>query len=91
MNLSRLISLVIVVGCFLNMLNREGLEAALLFSLVCLALLSLIWRAGWWINFMAPFGWWGGRRPSDLDNPAYHLIIPLFGWACLLLLFFLSS
>lgn len=90
MNLNRLASLAIAVGCFLNMLHREGLETALSFSLVCLALLSLIWYGGWWATHILPFGWWGMRRPSDLGNPAYEVLVPLFGWVFLLILFFLS-
>lgn len=56
-----------------------------LVSLVaCGGSLSLIWYSAWWLTYVLPFGWWGRPKPSDLDNPAYVVILPVFGWILLL-------
>ena len=30
-------------------------------------------------TYVLPFGWWGRPKPSDLDSPAYAVILPILG------------
>jgi len=37
-------------------------------------------------TYVLPFGGWGRPKPSDLDNPAYAVLLPILGWLLLLVL-----
>jgi hypothetical protein len=63
---------------------RLGYEAGLISLVACGGLLSLIWFSEWWTTYVLPFGWHGILKPSDLDSPAYVVILPVFGWVVLL-------
>ena len=40
----------------------------------------------WLAVYMLPFGGWGRPKPSDLDNPADAVLLPILGWLLLLVL-----
>ncbi len=88
--LKRLLSATLVIFVVARIGVRFGLQAALIALLAGGVLLSLIWFGEWWASYLLPFGWWGRPKPSDLDNPAYAVILPLLGWVLLLALVVLA-
>ena len=65
---------------------RFGHETGLIALVACGFSLSLIWFGEWLATYVLPFGWWGRPKPSDLDSPAYAVVLPILGWIALLVL-----
>ncbi|MEI2806741.1 MAG: hypothetical protein V9G18_22255 [Albidovulum sp.] len=88
--IDRLISLVLTARVVARVVARFawrfGHEAGLVALAGCGFSLGLIWFGAWWATYVLPFGWWGRPKPSDLDNPAYAVVLPIFGRVFLLVL-----
>ena len=84
--INRLVSILLAAWVVVRFAWRFGHEAGLVALAACGFSLGLIWFGEWWATYMLPFGWWGRPKPSDLDNPAYAIILPILGWILLLVL-----
>jgi hypothetical protein len=84
--IDRLVSTALAVWIVARFAWRFGHEAGLIAFAACGFLLSLIGFGEWWATYVLPFGGWGRPKPSDLDNPAYAVILPILGWILLLVL-----
>ena len=89
--IDRLIALVLAAWVVARFAWRFGREAGLVAFAGCGFSLGLIWFGAWLATYVLPFGWWGRPKPSDLDSPAYAVILPALGWIALLVLAVLAS
>lgn len=84
--INRLVSIMLAAWVVARFAWRFGHEAGLVALAACGFSLGLIWFGAWWATYVLPFGWWGRPKPSDLDSPAYAVVLPIFGWVFLLVL-----
>ena len=84
--INRLVSIMLAAWVVLRFAWRFGHEAGLVALAACGFSLGLIWFGAWWATYVLPFGWWGRPKPSDLDSPAYAVVLPILGWIALLVL-----
>lgn len=84
--LNRLIAILLAVWVVVRFAWRFGHEAGFVALAACGFSLGLIWFGAWLAIYVLPFGWWGRPKPSDLDNPAYAVLLPILGWLLLLVL-----
>lgn len=82
----RLLSFALTAWIVARFAWRFGREAGLIALAGCGFALCLIWFGAWLATYVLPFGWWGRPKPSDLDSPAYAVILPAMGWIALLVL-----
>ena len=84
--IDRLVSIMLAAWVVARFAWRFGHEAGLVALAACGFSLGLIWFGAWWATYVLPFGWWGRPKPSDLDSPAYAVVLPILGWIALLVL-----
>ncbi len=84
--LNRLISIPLAAWMVVRFAWRFGHEAGLVALAACEFSLGSIWFGEWWATYVLPFGGWERPKSSDLDNPAYAVLLPILGWLLLLIL-----
>ena len=84
--IDRLVSVMLAAWVVARFAWRFGHEAGLVALAACGFSLGLIGFGAWWATYVLPFGGWGRPKPSDLDSPAYAVVLPIFGWVFLLVL-----